>query len=522
VTEMPEEAMHGDLRSLQAAEFASETYAPTAPVYTCKHVLTQEVAYHSLVRWARQRYHTRIAQVLEAQFQDVAQAQPALLAYHYTEAGLAAQAVPYWLRAGERAVERVANVEAISHLRKGLEAVKSLPASPECIQQELTLQIALGAQLLTIKGHTAPEAEHAYARAQELSQQVEDSPQRFSVLVGLWMFALNRARLQTARELAEQCVTLAQHLHDQPLHQEAYRMLGITLFHIGKFVPARQYLEQETTLYAPQLSSAPALVRSIHPGISNLSYLSRTLWKLGYPNRALATINEALTLAQKLSYTYSLGLVLQFAALLHRCRGEVQLAQERAEAMVTLAQEREFARWLGGGLLLRGWALAVQGSIEEGMEQLSQGVAAWRSMGGELAMPSNLAILAEVYGKAGRAEEGLHAVAEGLAIAHRTGERRFEAELYRLKGELLLQQAAGRGSAHSEVEACFLQAIDTARRQHARSWELRAAMSLSRLWQVQGKRVEARQLLAEIYDWFTEGFETLDLREAKALLLALQ
>ena len=222
IAEGPEEALRRSLAHLQAAEFLYELHLFPEHVYTFKHALTQEVAYQSLLQRTRQQYHQQIAQVLDERFPDTIATQPELLAHHYTEAGLSAQAVPYWQRAGQRAIERSANVEAISHLTKGLEVLKTLPETPERNQQELTLQLALGAPLLMIKGHAAPEVEHAYTRAQELCQQVGDSPQLFSALVGLWRFYLNRARLQTARELAEQCFALAQRVQDPALLQEAH------------------------------------------------------------------------------------------------------------------------------------------------------------------------------------------------------------------------------------------------------------------------------------------------------------
>src|SRR5262252_2321401 len=233
VTDVPEEALHRDLGHLQAAEFLYETYAPPTLGYTFKHALTQEVAYQSLVRRARQQYHARIAQVLDERFPEVAEAQPELLAYHYTEAGLGEQAIPYWQRAGQRAVERSAHVEAISHCTQGLTLLKTFPETSERVQQELALQLAIGPSLLMLKGHTAPEVEHAYTRAYALAQQLGETPQRFSVVVGLWRYYLSQAQLQRARELAEQCLTLAQHLHEPTSLQEGYQILGSTLFFLG-------------------------------------------------------------------------------------------------------------------------------------------------------------------------------------------------------------------------------------------------------------------------------------------------
>jgi class 3 adenylate cyclase/tetratricopeptide (TPR) repeat protein len=332
VTDVSEEAIHGDLRSLQAAEFLYETYALTAPVYTFKHVLTQEVAYQSLVRQARQQRHARIAQVLEAQFAEITETQPELLAHHYTEADQGAQAIPYWQRAGQRAVERSANVEAISHFTKGLELLQSLPDTPERAQHELTLQLAVGAPLLMVKGHAAPEVEHAYRRAYALVEELADSPRHVSVLAGLWRFYLSQARLPIARELAERCLTLAQHLGVPTVLQEAHQMLGSTFFFLGDPVAAHTHLEQATALYNLQQSRTLAFSRGTDPGVVSLSRLAWTLWWLGYPDRALAKSLEAIALARCLSHLYSLLFALQYHAHFHRIPQHTAQRQHRPKS----------------------------------------------------------------------------------------------------------------------------------------------------------------------------------------------
>jgi predicted ATPase len=304
---------------------------------------------------------------------------------------------------------------------------------------------------------------------------------------------------------------------------------------LGEFAPARAYLEQGITLYDPQQHRSLAFLYGLDPGVCCLSIGAFVPWYLGYPEQALKRSREALTLAQELSHPFSLGLALVMAGFLHQLRREGQAAQERAEAAMTLSTEQGFAEWLGGGSVLRGWALAEQGQREEGIAQMRQGLAAYQAIGIEVIRAANLCLLAEAYGKAGQAEEGLTVLAEALAVVDKTGERMYEAELYRLKGQLTLQQFQVSSfkfqvqespksevrSPESEAEECFLKAIEIARKQQAKSLELRAVMSLSRLWQQQGKKEEARQMLAEIYGWFTEGFDTKDLQEAKALLEAL-
>jgi tetratricopeptide (TPR) repeat protein len=536
VTEVPEEALDRDIRDLQAAEFLYETYALSAPVYTFKHILTQEVAYQSLVRRARQQYHTRIAQVLEAQFPEIAEMQPELLAYHYTEADQGAQAIPYWQRAGQRAVERSANHEAVSHFTKGLELLQSLPATPERARQELALHLALGPPLRMIKGHTVPEVEDVYTRAYELAQQVGEHRQQFSVLVSLWRLAINRARIQQARELAEQCFTLTQSVQDPVFLQEAHRMLGETLLFHGEPVMARWHLEQGLTLYDAKQGRSWTFSSGMDPGVFCLCCLAWTLWILGYPDSAMTKLSEALTLAQELSHAYSLVFALNQASVLYVWRREIQLAQERAKAVIRLASEYGFRQFKLKERFWQDWTLAEQQIEGNNVEFIPQDLSTWQAITSELELPHRLAMLADAHRQKGQVELWLGTVDEALAFVHKNAVRHYEAELYRLKGELLLRQAVEttgisvakqKGAMQpsplqTKAEDCFRQALDIAHRQHAKSLELRAAVSLSRLWQRQGKQAAARQMLAELYSWFTEGFDTLDLQEAQALLAALQ
>ena len=291
----------------------------------------------------------------------------------------------------------------------------------------------------------------------------------------------------------------------------------MTLWYLGEFASALTHLEQGIAHYDPQKHHSHTL-SYWHPAVLCFSCAARALWFLGYPDQALRRNQEALALARQFSQPYDLASALHLAASLHVWRREPQLAQELAEATIVLSREHGFLRWLSGGLIRKGWALAEQGSVEEGIGQLRQGIAAWQEMGTKQGELHHLAMLAEVYKIGGQPEAGLGVLAEALAIVHTSEERYYEAELYRLRGELLLEKAKGK---FEEAEESFLQALDVARHQSAKSLELRAVMSLCRLWQKRGKRVEARQMLTEIYSWFTEGFTTLDLREARALLDAL-
>ena len=351
-----------------------------------------------------------------------------------------------------------------------------------------------------------------------LCQQVEETPQLSPVLRGLWEYYELQGELQTARELGEQLLTLAQHVREEELLLVAHHVLGDTLVWLGEFAGARAHLEQGMALYHPQQHRAHAFLYGYDSGVHGLSFGAWALWYLGYPDQALRRVHDALALAQEVSHPFSLGFALAFAAWLHQLRREGHAVHERATALMALATDQGFPFWDSWGTVLRGWALAEQGQCAEGITQLRQGIAAWQATGAALQLPYYLALLVEAYGKAGQAEEGLRVLAEALTAVHNTGERQHEAELHRLKGALLLAQD---GTDAQEAECCFRQAMEVACQQQAKSLELRAALSLSRLWQQHGKRAEAHALLAPVYGWFTEGFDTADLQEAKALLDAL-
>jgi predicted ATPase len=520
VSPIDETSLRQALTKLVEAEVLYQHGQPLQARYLFKHALIQDAAYQSLLKSTRQQYHKQIAQVLEERFPETRETEPELLAHHYTQAGLSAQAIPYWQKAGHRATGRSAHVEAIRHLTKGLEVLQALPDTPERAQQELTLQITLGAPLTATKGYAAPEVARTYARAQELCQQVGETRQLIRVLFGRWRLYLQRAELQTARELGEQLLSLARRIQNPALLMEAHFALEVTLSMVGEFAPARRHFEQGIALYDPRKRHSRAVQ---DPGVGGLSYAALALWPLGYPDQALKRSHEAIALAQELSHPFSLAVALDFAAWLHQFRRERQAAQERTEAAIAVATEHGFPFWLAMGTTVQGWVLAERGQGEEGITQIRQGLAEYRTTGAELAGPYFLALLAEAYGKGGQAEQGLSVLAEALAVVRRNGERMWETELYRLKGELSLKSKVQgpKSKVEEETEECFWKAIEIARWQSAKSLELRAVMSLSRLWQQQGKKKDAHKMLAEIYGWFAEGFDTKDLQEAKALLQEL-
>jgi adenylate cyclase len=487
------------------------------------HELSRQAVLAGLSVARRQRLHLNVADAIERLYALELEVHVDDLAHQLWQAGASADAsrtVRYLQMAGEEAFKRSANVEAVSYFNRGLELLKTMPVTPEHVQRELSLQIGLGVPLSLTKGMSAPEVETTYNRARELCRRVGESPQLFSVVLGLRRFYFIRGEPQTALELGAQLLTLAQR-QDPSLLALAHLMLGEILYALGELTQAREHLEQGIAAYDPQQERPHALVYGIDGGVGCLSYGAIILWLLGYPEQALKMSHRALPLAQELGHPHTLAMALTWASQLHQLRREERLTQERAEQDVKLSAEQQFPSWLGWATIFRGWALVRQGHGEDEIGRMRQGLETWRAMAAGAARAPMLALLADAQQTVGQTMEGLKNVAEALAAVEKKGERLFEAELYRIKGQLSLQPEqvkASEGKSIEEAESCFLKAIEVARRQQAKSIELRASTSLSRLWQQQGRKRQARGLLAEIYGWFTEGFDTADLKEAKALL----
>jgi class 3 adenylate cyclase/predicted ATPase len=501
------------LERLAEADIVLVQGLPPAADYRFKHALIQDAAYENLLKSRRQQFHRRIAQTLIERFPEVAEAEPALIAHHYMEAGLGEQAIVFWQKAGQRAVARSANLEAIAHLTKGLEVLKTQPETPARDQQELVLQTTVGVPLIAIKGMAAPEVERAYARARQLCQQVGDTPQLFPTLFGLWWFYEVKPDLGAAYELARQLLNLAGQADDSALLIQAHRAMGQTLFWLGEFSSARSHLEQAIARYDPQLHRSLATTYGEHAGVITRGFTAHVLWYLGYPDRALEAMREALSIAAELTHPWALVMINAFAALLRAYRREPHLVQQPAESVLKLAREHELAFFVGHATVLRGWARVQQGEGEEAIADIRRGIAAYRATGAELESSYWLALLAEACATGDAVEEGLAALTEALDLVASTGVRFYHAELFRLKGEMLLKRAEPK-----QAQASFREAIRVASNQHAKLLELRAATSLARLWRNQGKPQQARELLAPVYGWFTEGFDTRDLKEAKTLL----
>ena len=369
-----------------------------------------------------------------------------------------------------------------------------------------------------------PEVEHAYGRARELCARVGETPQLFPVLWGLSAFYTVQGKLQTAQEMGEQALTLAQRLQDPVFLVGAHEFLGIILFWRGEFLSSRKHFDQCAALYhSDQHASHVLLFAGLDTGVVGRAYSAFTLWKLGYPERALQKWREAFILAQEVNHYEGLAWVFSIASSLHQLRREEQLTQENADATIVLASERGFAMPFALGKLWRGWAVAKQGEHEEGLAQLHEGMDALIAMGAKMGWAWGYFLLADAYAKAGKPETGLKMIAEGMSAVEETDVRAQLSELYRLKAQLLLQSSEHSPEEKvSEAEVCFQRALEVARQQEAKSLELRAATGLARLWQGQGKNAEAQELLSPVYHWFTEGFDTQDLQDAKALLVALR
>ena len=539
VITQPEDELYRLLSSLQRKEFLYEQPVFPEVEYLFKHALTQEVAYNSVLIERRKVLHEHTGQAIEQRYHDRLEEHYSELAHHYSHSGRIEKAIEFLQKAGQQAAQNSAHTEAIRHFTTALELLTPLPDTPERVQQELTVQLTLAASLQVTKGPAAPEVGNAYTRAQELCQQGGDTQQLFSALHGLWLFHHVQADLTAARETGERLLTMAEGIRDTALLLEARRTLGSTLLWQGEFPLARMHLEQAVTLYDQQQdSSLQFLYGGVDPGIVCLCELARVLWLLGYPDQALRRSQTALLLARTRSVPFSLGFALIFAAGLFQLRREGALTQHHADEGITLAQKYGFAALLSAGTIRRGWALAEQGRAEEGLRDMQQGLTARQAAGAELAQPYFLSLLAEVYGKLGQGERAQTLLSTALIAARTSKEHRLDAELYRLKGELTLQleardlrletspasaQASSLKSLASQVveqeaEGYFQKAIDIARQQQAKSLELRATISLARLWQQQSKLHEAHTMLANIYNWFTEGFDTVDLKEAKVLL----
>jgi predicted ATPase len=454
-----------------------------------------------------------VGNVLEALYGDQVTEIAAQLGRHFQEAGLTEKAVTYLHLAGERAIRMSANTEAIGHLANGLTLLQTLPATAERDQLELPMQMGLGTATIVARGWAAPAVRAALDRARELCRGAESAPQLVPVLRGLYTHYHALAEHRAAYELAQQLLALAQEAQDPASLLMAHHALGQSQVELGEFVAGRDTLERGLAYHDPEQYRSLAYVYGEEHGVSSRLHLMWSLFVLGYPDQALARAREALALAEALAHPHVLAYALYAVSSIHLLRRENPAALAFADKVIALCSERGIPFWRATASINRGHALALEGRATEGITEASQALATYRSIGANVLQTLYLALLAEMYIVADQVDAGLEAVGEALAAVDETGERCLEADLYRLRAELLRMQ--GR---EAQAEADLYRALDVARSQEARWLELRAALSMSRLWRDQGEQGEAHRMLADIYGWFTEGFDTPDLQEAKALL----
>jgi len=510
---LPESELTSRLAVLKDSELIYEKGVAPYSTFVFKHALVQDVCYQSLVKRTCQKHHERIAQVMEVDFPAIAREQPEILARHFTEAGLIESAIPYWQKAGEIAIRRSASLEATGHFGKALEIIRLLPESSRRDQLELQLQLSRGPALMATTGYATTEVEAAYTRARDLCHRLGESRPLFPVLRGLWGIYLTRGDLPSAHELGRQCLTLAGRSQHPVLLLWSSYMLGTTLAHMGEPAPANEHLDRALKLYDIEKRGTPHALQD--PGVWCLGVKAVAMWLLGYRDQALKVSRESIALAHTLSHPFSEACALDVAAMVLQLCHEVQEVLDQVEAANALWTDQRVGFWFAWGNILGGWALSQVGRTAEGISQMRRSLSAYCSSGAGLLLPYFLGLLAEAHGKEGNTDDGLSTVAEALSVAERRRERWCEAELLRLKGELLLKASRDRVA---EAEECFRQAHSVAHHQGARSFELRTTMSLCRLWQQQDKVEEAGRMLAQAYTSFTEGFDGPDLREARGLL----
>jgi len=488
---------------------------PPHATYLFKHALVQDAAYGTLLRSRRQELHGCVATALEQRFPETVDQQPELLAHHCAQAGWIKKAIAYWGRAGRQLLARSAMIESVAQVRKGLDLLAHLPEDPERWRQELELQRVLGAALIASKANAAPETAEAYGRARELCERLGDTAALIPVLGGLSTYHQTCGKYAAMRRISEDLLRIGERQDDTAGTLVGSRSMGLCLYHLGEFVSARSYLERVLDLYTPEAHDALVTVTSFDVRTAALLYLSMILCIQGQPEQAASCSGQALTVSRNLRNPHNLAFSLNYTAV-SKLLGRVELAaEELLDELLSLANEHGFPVWLATANIMRGYVLAGRDETGEGLALARKGWADLTATGSRYHGTYYLGLLAQTCERAGQTDEALELVATALETADRMGERWFEAELRRVQGEWLLVH---RREERQRAEACFHRAIAVAREQNARTLELRAATSLARLWRDQGKWDEARDLLAPVYGWFTEGFDTLDLKEAKALL----
>jgi predicted ATPase len=513
VSRLSENELEAALARLVAAELVFQRGMPPDAVYIFKHALLQDAAHGSLLRSSRQQLHAQIASALETHFPELMDSQPELFALHYVEAGLAEKSAAYWGKAARRSAARSAMAEAAAQFQKGLDQLSVLPETPERQQQELEFWSALGAALRFVKGQATPEMGQAYARARELWEQLGCPSEFLHIPYGQSFYHMYRGEFDVAQRLDENLLRLSRQHNNTAGLVLGHASAGRTLMYIGRFAAARSHLEEVLALYDP-ISHAALLQQSAsHPRLSAMGQSGIALFCLGFPDQALAHSNAAIAEAMTLAHAPTLAASLAMGARLLALGDDHAALNQCADQLIAVAGGQGFPLYQALGTIYRGWGKVMSGDVAEGMSLLRNGSSAYSATGADTRISFHIALLAKAYEIAGQVEEAFSLLENALGIAERIGERWFAAELYRHKGQLMLQQ--GNSEAAEEL---YRQALTVAEEQDAKLWELRAATSLARLGCDRGRHSEARGFLEPVYGWFTEGFDTLDLQSAKTLL----
>jgi class 3 adenylate cyclase/predicted ATPase len=522
VVRKPEAELGSALDRLIAAGLLFRQGVPPHESYLFKHALVQDAAYGTLLREPRRALHSRIAEALENQFVEIAENQPELLARHCTEAGLIEKAAALWGKAGQRSLQRSALVEATEQLTRALGQIAALPATPALRREQIKFQVALITPLMHVKGYAAPETKAAAEQARLLIEQAEalgeppeDPLLLFSVLFGFWIANYVAFSGDLMRELAAQFLALAEKQRATIPIMIGHRVMGISLLLTGSISEGRAHLDQALALYDPAKHRPLATRFGQDTRVSILSYRSWALWSLGYPGAALADAEQALNDAREIGHAAVLLYALFHVSFTHIHCAKYAAANREADELVSLVHEKGAVFWKAHGMLLQGCVLALTGKASAAVQMISSGITAFRATGTASLMPAYLSHLARAHAELGQFDDAWRCIGEAMTAVETTKEKWWEAEVRRVAGEIVLKSPL---SDAAKAEAYFERALSVAREQQAKSWELRAAMSMARLWRDQGKRDAARDLLAPVYSWFTEGFDTLDLNEAKALL----
>jgi tetratricopeptide (TPR) repeat protein len=517
VARRDERDLQSDLdRLVEAGLIFAQKPAPGTS-YAFKHALVRDAAYATLLRARRRQLHTQVAQVLEKQFSEIVEREPETIARHYEAAGLDLQAILYWLRAGEWASDRSANAEAESHLRRALVLIEKLPDRSEHQQLELRALTALGHVLIAKSGYGSPDVETIYSRANRLCETIGQEATVFPILLGLAIYSAVRAELDTGLSLSRRLVDLADQASDAVLKVEAHYSAGIIHHWRGEFVRARHHLTSAAEMYRTEQHKTHLAIYGQDPGPICLCRGAAVLWHLGYPDQAQAQMEDALRLADQLSHPFSRTYVLAWAAWLRILRREVAEAEQLIGLATWFAREQGYPYWIALMTQYEGWLLAQKGDPHLAIARLEKGLLETHAVGTRVTCAYASGLLGQELAKVGRASDGVHLIEQALDHVRTRQERWCEAELLRLQGEVLLTV----GLNDCNAEAAMRLATGRAQEQNAKGWELRATTSLARLWAEQGQRAKARDILGPVYHWFTEGFHTTDLKEARDLLETL-